>query len=126
MTEFYKLIEDDPETYTPVPVNDPQQKREWEYWWDAKDRKVKATDVTPTCKVSTVFLGVDVSTDPAVKLLWHTRIFGGPEDSKEWFAINRTEAQNQHEDAVQLARDKGGVTAVESMKKRRRNAPWAM
>lgn len=54
----------------------------WAMWMGTGDNKVIAREqVTPTTRVSTVFLGMDHRCGDGDPLLWETMVFGGKLDS---------------------------------------------
>ena len=74
----------------------------WAIWFERADRRVALTekgDVT----VSTVFLGIDYSSDGKKPLLFETMIFGGEHDQDQWRYSTWEEADEGHAKAVEIA-----------------------
>ena len=70
----------------------------------ADARRVGKTDITETCYVSTVFLGLDHNHGRGEPILFETMIFGGPLGGEQWRYRTYDEAERGHEAAVVQAR----------------------
>lgn len=87
----------------PVPVD----LLAWAQWYETHERHVAETWVTPTVRVSTIFLGLDHQWDPwgrSRPRLFETMIFGGEHDHEQWRWSSWHEAEQGHEAAVAMAR----------------------
>lgn len=107
MIYLYKLI-----GRLPVPCRDPQ---EWSEWFGTTDRHVAKTDIGPLW-VSTVFLGITAfADDRGAPLLFETMIFDSGEDQYQTRCATWDEAQKQHAEAVEIARER--LAAADTMLK---------
>jgi hypothetical protein len=70
----------------------------WVQWFaDGEARRVARTDISADVYVSTVFLGIDHSSDPNhVPILWESMTFGGPLDGACRRYATRKEAEEGH------------------------------
>lgn len=84
---------------TPVIENDLMR---WAHWFEKADRTVKVTRLPGDVKVSTVFLGMDHGFLNDKPMLFETMIFGGEHDEYQERYATWEEAENGHDEAVQL------------------------
>jgi hypothetical protein len=100
MDNEYYILKDK----TPIPVDDFM---EWAKWNQNADRTVKKTEIGDII-ISTVFLGLNHSFDAGTNkpLLFETMIFGGELDGDMWRYSTWEEAEEGHEKAVQLVKEK--------------------
>lgn len=88
---------------TPVPEPDLLA---WARWFEAANRHVAETWVTPAIRVSTIFLGLDYALWPgaSVPILFETMVFGGACDQEQWRYATWGEAAQGHEEVVEQVR----------------------
>lgn len=59
-------------------LGEPQEVKDavtWAQWFQTADRRLALTEVSPTTRVSTVFLGIDHQWGNGPPLLWETMVF---------------------------------------------------
>lgn len=66
--------------------------------------RIGADEITASCHVSTVFLGLDHNHRGGEPILFETMIFGGPLDGEQWRYHSYDQAERGHADAVAQAR----------------------
>jgi hypothetical protein len=76
---------------------------EWARWFETADRHV-ANDHFGDVHVSTVFLGIDHNWGGPPPLVFETMIFGGPHDGHQTRSSTWEQAEQQHAEAVEMAR----------------------
>jgi hypothetical protein len=86
---YYKLSEDS----TPVSCDI----IEWSRWMADVNRTIALDEFGEWGRISTVFLGIDLSFGfGGVPVLWETIIFGGPFDSRMWRHTSKGIALDKH------------------------------
>ncbi len=92
----------------------------------AGERRVALDEPARGVRVSTVFLGVDLANgQDNVPHLYETRVFGGRLEGLNWTAPDASIAQRLHDDAVAKVREAEGLTAIDEIKRKRKNSSWA-
>jgi hypothetical protein len=86
-----------------VPVEEPDLLT-WAQWFESAKRHVADTWVTPTVRVSTVFLGLDHQWGDGPPLLWETMIFHEGDSQETWRYATYHAAEQGHERAIAWAR----------------------
>lgn len=87
-----------------VPVAGMQQ---WGEWFEKSNPRVDYTEVTDTCSVSTIFLGLDNRLyGKGPPIVFETMIFGAPEsiDRRQWRYSSWDDAVIGHKAAVRKCR----------------------
>lgn len=89
MSNYYELIG---QTVVPVP-----DVLEWARKYEAADRRVAQTTVLGVCRVSTVFLGIDMAFCGGPPLLFETMDFWpGEHGNEQWRCSTWSQAEQQH------------------------------
>lgn len=70
--------------------------REWAPWFEAANRRVARTNITPKISVSTIFLGLDHSFGAGPPILFETMVFGGALDRETARYSTYDEAEAGH------------------------------
>ncbi len=84
-----------------TPVKEPDIIK-WAKWFEKADRVVKQTELPNDVKVSTVFLGMDHDYFGNSLLLFETMIFGGEHDQYQERCSTWEQAEQQHQEAINL------------------------
>lgn len=87
------------ECKTPKPIADIS---EWGKWMQSANRVLKKTDLFNDITVSTVFLGIDYDFFGGIPILFETMIFGGEYDGYCERYATWEEAEQGHEEAINL------------------------
>jgi len=86
----------------------------WARWFEAADRSVARTVVSPQVVILTVFRGFDEPTEGKAPLLFESRVFGGVLDGEEVLYATRANALEGHEHLAAWCRmgnmPDGGIT----------------
>jgi hypothetical protein len=78
----------------------------WAYWLESKDgRRIIGYWQFKSCRVSTVFMGLDHSFGSGPPILFETLIFGGPMDSEGERYSTYDEAEQGHLHYCEMVRD---------------------
>lgn len=97
------------ENGNPVPVgNTAEEFAAWSLWFDEcwEDRVVESTPLPSGPLISTVFLSIDQQRDDGAEpVLWQTRVFGGPHNSKCLRYTSRAAALVGHRWFVSIVAD---------------------
>lgn len=87
----------------PQPVSGPDAVLTWGRWFEHfPNRQVLLTKVSPTVRVSTVFLGLDHQFGDGPPLLFETMVFGSLFNEWQWRSSTRLNALLQHQFGVDL------------------------
>jgi hypothetical protein len=70
----------------------------WSIWYEhSQDRFLKCDKLTGDIRISTVFLGLDLTMDRGSAVLWETRVLGGPHDGYYQTYTSKTSALAGHD-----------------------------